>query len=281
MFKIISKKTISENLKSFEIEAPDIAKNAKPGQFIIFRIDEKGERVPLTIARTDKERGIIRIIFQEVGKSTKKLGQLCEGDYIRDIAGPLGHPTEIKKHGTIVAVAGGLGTAEVLPVIKAFKTEGNKVIAIVGARTKDLILLEEELKEISDNVLFATDDGTYGKKGFVTDVLKDVLEEQDIDMVYAIGPVPMMKAVANLTKEKNIKTLVSLNPIMVDGTGMCGACRVTIAGKTKFACVDGPEFDAHEVNWDELITRLSLFKDKEKISLEKFQHSSECKCHKE
>ncbi len=280
MFKIISKKIISENLKSFEIEAPDIAKNAKAGQFVMFRIDEKGERVPLTIAASDKEKGIVRIIFQEVGKSTKKLGTLNAGDYIMDFVGPLGHPTEIKNYGTVVAVAGGLGTAEVLPVIQALKEAGNKIIAIVGARNKDLIILEDELKEVSDVLLFATDDGSRGKKGFVTDVLREVLETENINVVYAIGPVPMMKAVANLTREKNIKTLASLNPIMVDGTGMCGACRVTVDGKTRFACVEGPEFDAHKVNWDELISRLGLFRDMEKVSLEEFEHSRECKCHK-
>lgn len=281
MFKIISKQIVGPNLKSFEIQAPDIAKNAKAGQFVMLRIDEKGERVPLTVAGVNLEKGLVRIIFQEMGKTTTHLGTLNEGDYIKDFAGPLGHPTEIKKYGTVVAVAGGLGAAEVLPVIKALKEAGNKVIAIVGARCKDLVILEKEIREASDTLLIATDDGTCGRKGFVTDVLKDVITEEKIDVVYAIGPVPMMKAVGNLTKEKNIKTLVSLNPIMVDGTGMCGACRVTIDGKTKFACVDGPEFDAHSVNWDELISRLGLFKDLEKVSLDEYKHKSGCKCHKE
>jgi len=279
MFKIASKKEIGPNLKSFEIEAPEVAKNAKAGQFIMFRTDERGERVPLTVAGVDKEKGLVRIIFQEMGKTTTALGKLNAGDSIQDFVGPLGHPTEIRKYGTVVAVAGGVGTAEVLPVIAALKEAGNKVIGIVGARNKDLIILEDELKKVCDELLFATDDGTYGTKGLVTDVLKEVMNKEKIDIIYAIGPVPMMKAVSNLTKEKNIKTLVSLNPIMVDGTGMCGACRVTVDGKTRFACVEGPEFDAHKVNWEELSSRLRLFRDSEKISFDNFQHNPECKCH--
>lgn len=281
MYKIVSKKSIGINLKSFEVEAPDIAKNAKAGQFVMFRVDDKGERVPLTVAGADAEKGLIKIIFQETGKSTSSLGLLNAGDYIKDLAGPLGNPTEIKYYGTVVAVAGGVGTAEVLPVITSLKKAGNKVICVVGARNKDLIILEEELKTVCDELLFATDDGSYGTKGLVTDVLKDIVDKEKVDIVYAIGPVPMMRAVANLTKEKNIKTLVSLNPIMVDGSGMCGACRVTVDGKTRFACVEGPEFDAHKVEWDELISRLGLFRDMEKISFEKFKHNPECKCHKE
>jgi len=279
MFKIISKKILSFNIKSFEINAPDIAKNAKAGQFVILRLHEKGERIPLTIAGTDAVNGTIRIIFQEAGKTTTELGTLNEGQYIRDVLGPLGHPTEIKNYGTIVAVAGGVGTAEVLPVIKSLLKAGNKVITIVGARNKDLLILEDELKENSSQLLIATDDGSYGIKGFVTNVLSDVIAKENINVVYAIGPVPMMKAVSNMTKEHNIETLVSLNPIMVDGTGMCGACRVTVNGKTKFACVDGPEFNAHKVNWDELVSRLSLFKKYEAESFENFKHNPECKCH--
>jgi len=281
MFKIISKKILSSNIKSFEINAPDIAKNAKAGQFVILRLHEKGERIPLTIAGTDAVNGTIRIIFQEAGKTTTELGTLNEGQCIRDVLGPLGHPTEIKNYGTIVAVAGGVGTAEVLPVIKSLLKAGNKVITIVGARNKDLLILEDELKENSSQLLIATDDGSYGIKGFVTNVLSDVIAKEKINIVYAIGPVPMMKAVSNMTKEHNIETLVSLNPIMVDGTGMCGACRVRVNGKIKFACVDGPEFDAHKVNWDELVSRLSLFKKYEAESFENFKHNPECKCHKE
>ncbi|MFA7074528.1 MAG: sulfide/dihydroorotate dehydrogenase-like FAD/NAD-binding protein [Endomicrobiaceae bacterium] len=281
MFKIISKKILSANIKQYEIEAHDIAKNAKAGQFIILRLHEKGERIPLTIAVKNIEKGTINIIFQETGKTTAELGMLNEGDCIRDIVGPLGHPTEIEKIGTIVAVAGGVGTAEVLPVIKDLLKAGNKVITIVGSRNKDLLILEDELKENSSQLLIATDDGSYGIKGFVTTILSDVISKEKVNAVYAIGPVPMMKAVANMTKPFNIKTLVSLNPIMVDGTGMCGACRVSVDNKIKFACVDGPEFDAHQVNWDELISRLSLFKKYENESFENFKHNPECKCHKE
>lgn len=281
MFKIISKKSLSSNIKRYEIEAGDIAKNAKAGQFVILRLHEKGERIPLTIAGKDTIKGTINIIFQEAGKTTTELGMLNEGDSIRDIVGPLGHPTEIEKFGTVVAVAGGVGTAEVLPVIKDLLKAGNKVITIVGSRNKDLLILEDELKENSSRLLIATDDGSYGIKGFVTTVLSDVVSKEKVDIVYAIGPVPMMKAVANMTKPLNIKTLVSLNPIMVDGTGMCGACRVSVGDKIKFACVDGPEFNAHQVNWDELISRLSLFKKFESVSFENFKHNPECKCHKE
>jgi ferredoxin--NADP+ reductase len=278
MFKIVSKEKLASNITSFWIEAPNIAKNAKAGQFIIFRIDDKGERVPLTIAGADAQKGLVRIIFQHAGKSTTALSMIEQGESIRDFLGPLGTPTEVEKYGTVCVVSGGVGTAEILPVIEALKDAGNRVISIVGARTKELLLLEDEIKKISSELIVATDDGSYGTKGFVTDVLKNTLEKEKVDIVYAIGPVPMMKAVANLTRGK-VKTLASLNPIMVDGTGMCGACRVTVDGKTKFACVDGPEFDAHQVNWDELISRLGTFKDLEKISLEQF-NTGGCKCRK-
>ena len=280
MYKIVRKKEIGNKVHNLEIYAPEIAKNAKAGQFVIFRIDEKGERVPLTVAGTNPQECLVRIIFQEAGKSTTHLASLCEGDSIRDFVGPLGHPTVIKHYGTVVAVAGGVGAAELLPVIKELKTAGNKVITIVGARCKDLIILEDELKQESNALLFATNDGTCGIKGFVTDILKEVMDTQEINIVYAIGPVPMMKAVAELTKEKHIETVVSLNPIMLDGTGMCGACRVIVNGKTKFACVNGPEFDAHSVHWDELSSRLNSFKDLEKISFDNFTVRRECKCRK-
>ena len=273
MFKIVSKKEIGNNIRSFEIEAPDIAKNAKAGQFVMLRIDEKGERIPLTIAGTDRQKGTVTIIAQQMGKTTAHLGRLNTGDSIRDFAGPLGQPTEIENYGTVVAVAGGVGVAEIIPVIKALKEAGNKVIAVVGARSKDLIIMEDEVRSISDKLLLATNDGSAGKQGFVTDILKEAVAGETVNVVYAIGPVPMMKAVSDLTKEKNIKTLVSLNPIMVDGTGMCGACRVTVDGKTRFACVEGPEFDAHKVNWNELISRLGVYKEAEKIAFDNF-----CKC---
>ncbi|MDR2192593.1 MAG: sulfide/dihydroorotate dehydrogenase-like FAD/NAD-binding protein [Endomicrobium sp.] len=273
MFKIVSKKEIGNNIRSFEIEAPNIAANAKAGQFVMLRIDDKGERIPLTVAGTDKQKGTVTIIAQQMGKTTAHLGKLNSGDFIRDFAGPLGQPTEIENYGTVIAVAGGVGVAEIIPVIKALKEAGNRIITIVGARNKDLIILENDVRASSDELLIATDDGSAGKKGFVTDILKEVMERELVNVVYAIGPVPMMKAVSALTKEKNIKTLVSLNPIMVDGTGMCGACRVSVDGKIKFACVEGPEFDAHKVNWDELISRLGVFKELEKISFDNF-----CKC---
>ncbi|MDR1695913.1 MAG: sulfide/dihydroorotate dehydrogenase-like FAD/NAD-binding protein [Endomicrobium sp.] len=292
MFKIISKEIMAHSVKSYIIDAPDIAKNAKAGQFVMLRIDDKGERIPLTVAGADSANGLIRIIFQEAGKTTKHLGRLGEGDYIKDILGPLGIPTEIKKYGTVAAVAGGVGTAEVLPVIKYLRAEGNKIISIVGARNKDLILLENEIKQNSDELVITTDDGSAGIKGFVTTALGELVKKGvKIDMVYAIGPVPMMKSVSNLTKECSIPAFVSLNPIMVDGTGMCGACRVTVDGKTRFACVEGPEFDAHKIDWDELISRLSLFRELEKISDNKFsaenfvnenscEDNPECKCRK-
>ncbi|MDR0822673.1 MAG: sulfide/dihydroorotate dehydrogenase-like FAD/NAD-binding protein [Endomicrobium sp.] len=279
MYKIVSKQQLASNITSFWLSAPDIAKNAKAGQFIIFRIDDYGERVPLTIAGVDKGKGLVRIIFQHAGKSTTALSLLNEGEFVKDFLGPLGQPTEVEKYGTVCIVSGGVGTAEIIPVIDALKEAGNKVISIVGARTKELLLLEDDIRKASTELIVATDDGSYGIKGFVTNVLQDVISKEKVDIVYAIGPVPMMKAVANLTKEKGVRTLASLNPIMVDGTGMCGACRVTVDGKTKFACVDGPEFDAHKVNWDELISRLGTFKDLEKVSLEKFQNGG-CKCHR-
>ena len=283
MFKIIKKEVLSSVIKSFEIEAKDIAKNIKPGQFIVLRLNEKGERFPLTVAGTNLEKGTIKIIFQEAGKSTTQLGTLKEGDYIRDIVGPLGQPTEIKNFGTVVALAGGVGTAELLPVISALLKAGNKVITIVGARNKSLLLMQEELKEHSSELLVATDDGSYGIKGFVTTVLADVIKKEKVSIVYAIGPVPMMKAVSNMTKDYNLKTLVSLNPIMVDGTGMCGACRVSVNKEIKFACVDGPEFDGHLVDGEELTNRLRAFKENEKLALEKYKDilNMECKCHKE
>jgi NAD(P)H-flavin reductase len=279
VYKILEKEKIGDNVYSMEIYAPDIAKNAKAGQFIIFRIDDKGERVPLTVAGADVNKGSVRIIFQVAGKSTLQLSLLSKGDFIKDFVGPLGHPTDIKKYGVVVAVAGGVGAAEVLPVVKELKKVGNKIVTIIGARCKDLIILKEELKEVSDELLFATNDGTCGLKGFVTDILKNVIVKEKVDVVYAIGPVPMMKAVSDLTKEKNIKTIVSLNPIMLDGTGMCGACRVSVGNKTKFACVDGPEFDGHSIAWEELSLRLGLYENLEKVSLDNFFYNLECKCH--
>ncbi|MDR2666087.1 MAG: sulfide/dihydroorotate dehydrogenase-like FAD/NAD-binding protein [Endomicrobium sp.] len=278
MYKIINTEEIGPKIKSYEIYAPNIAKNAKVGQFVILRINDTGERIPLTIAGTNLEKGLVKIIFQEVGKTTMQLASLSAGECIKDFMGPLGYPTEIKKYGTLVSVAGGVGVAGVVPVIKELKNVGNKIITIVGARCKDLIILKDELRQQSDSIFFATNDGTYGIKGYVTDILKEVINKEKIDIVYAIGPVAMMKSVSEITRSKNIKTIVSLNPIMVDGTGMCGACRVTINDETKFACVDGPEFDASLVNWEELISRLGLFKNLEEIAINKFKHNQGCNC---
>jgi len=272
MFKIISKTQLSPAVIRFVLEAPRVAANAKPGQFVILRVSGKGERIPLTIADFDAAAGTITIVVQELGKTTAALGLLNEGDSVPDLVGPLGHPTKIEKIGTVCAIAGGVGVAEIIPVAGAFKGAGNRVLGIIGARNRELLILEDEMKQACDALTVMTDDGSYGKKGFVTDALAEFIAGQvSLDVVYAIGPVPMMKAVSALTARHGIRTVVSLNPIMVDGTGMCGACRVTIGGKTRFACVDGPEFDAHQVNWDELNARLALFKTEEKDALDKFK----------
>jgi len=255
-----------------EIKAPLIAKKAKPGQFVILRASETGERIPLTMADTDPEKGTITIIYQVVGKTTALFKTLKEGDSYLDIIGPLGKPTDIEKYdGDVVCVGGGTGVAVLHPITRALKQKGNHVIAIIGARTKDLLILEDKMKAASHELHVCTDDGSYGHHGFVTDVLKETLEKGNVKLVVGIGPVPMMKFVCAMTKEYNVKTLVSLNPIMVDGTGMCGCCRVTVDGKTKFACVDGPEFDGHKVDFDELMKRLRSYLAEEKVAYEKFK----------
>jgi len=270
MFKIIKKEELAVLVKKIEVQAPDIVRNASCGQFVIVVADEKGERIPLTLADWDKDKGTITLIFQEVGFSTKKLGSLNMGDSIKHILGPLGHPTEVKKIGNVVCIGGGVGIAEVYPVARAFKKAGNKVIGVIGARTKDLLILEKEMKEICEELHITTDDGSYGRKGFVTNVLNELLAKGDkmqnteYELVYAIGPVPMMKAVSEITRTPGIKTIVSLNPILVDATGMCGSCRCRVGGKTVFGCVDGPDFDGHEVDFDELQKRLNLFTEQEK-----------------
>ncbi|MEF8878825.1 MAG: sulfide/dihydroorotate dehydrogenase-like FAD/NAD-binding protein [Candidatus Thermoplasmatota archaeon] len=264
MYEIVDKKTLSENVKQMKIKAPMVARKAKPGQFIILRIDEKGERIPLTIADYDEDRGTITVIFMEVGKTTKQLGEMKEGDKLLNFAGPLGVPSEIENFGNVVCIGGGVGIAPLYPIVRALKQEGNNVTSILGARNKDLLMLEDEINEFSDELHICTDDGSKGHKGFVSDVLQEMIEEdRDIDVVWSIGPVIMMKVVANLTKKHGIKTIVSLNPIMVDGTGMCGGCRVDVGGETKFACVEGPEFDGHEVDFDNLMVRNQRFTDKE------------------
>jgi ferredoxin--NADP+ reductase len=269
MFKILNKIRLYENIVKIDIEAPLIAKAAKPGQFVVVRIDEKGERIPLTIADTDS-KNMISLVFQEVGASTKILGLRDKGQGILDILGPLGHPTEIENFGTVVCIGGGVGIAVIHPVIKAMKEKGNKVIAIIGSRCEDALIFRKENEAHSDQFFTTTDDGSCGRKGFVSDELKHLVESgSKIDRVIAVGPVPMMKAVSSVTKPHNIKTIVSLNPLMLDATGMCGVCRVTVGGAIKFACVDGPEFDGHQVDFDELSARLSQYKDKEKLALEK------------
>lgn len=270
MNRIIKKEVLGEKIKKIEVEAPLIAEKALPGQFIILRVDEKGERIPLTIAGKDTEKGTITLIFQEVGTTTTKLGMLAEGDYILNLAGPLGKPVEIEKYGTVCIVVGGVGAAFVYWMAKAFKEKGNYIITIMGARSKNLLILEDQMREISDQLLVATDDGSKGIKGFTTDVLEDVINSgKKIDYVLTAGPIIMMKKVSDITRKYSIKTVASLNPIMIDGTGMCGGCRVTVGGKVKFACVDGPDFDAHSVDFDELLKRTSLYKPYEEESLKR------------
>ena len=265
MFKIVHKRVLNPSVVLMDIHAPFIAKKAMAGQFIIFRIDEKGERVPLTIAGCDREMGSITIIFQIVGKTTEHLASLNEGDVLLDVAGPLGIPTHVDENAKKVCViGGGVGCAIAYPQAKELYDRGLKVDVITGFRNKDIVILEDEFKKTCDNLIVCTDDGSYGKKGFVTDALKELIEAgNEYDAVIAIGPVPMMKFVCSVTKPYNIKTIVSLNPIMIDGTGMCGGCRVTVGGKIKYACVDGPDFDGHEVDFDELMKRNSTYREQE------------------
>ncbi len=268
MYQIIGKKNLGEGINLYNISAPDIALKALPGQFIILRVNKNGERIPITIASSDKNDKTITILVQTLGKTTHLLSELNVGESLADLVGPLGVPTEIKKYGTVVCIGGGFGTAAIYPIAKAMKAEGNHVISIIGARSKELLLMEDEMKTASSEVLAATNDGSCGTKGIVTDVLRSLIYDKkiQIDRVIAIGPVIMMKAVSDLTKEKSIKTIVSLNPIMIDGTGMCGACRVLVGNKTKFACVDGPDFDGHLVDFDNLMNRLKFYKEEEKTS---------------
>jgi ferredoxin--NADP+ reductase len=276
MFRIIIKEELAKDITGIVVKAEQIAQKAKAGQFAVVIVDEKGERIPLTLADWDKDEGNITLIFQKVGFSTRALGNLKVGDSIAHILGPLGHPTEVKNMGEVICIGGGVGIAEVYPVSRAFKEAGNRVIGIIGARTKELIILEKEMQGICDELFVTTDDGSYAKKGLVTDILRELLEVIEKSthtkypgLVYCIGPVLMMKAVSELTKNYNIKTIVSLNPIMVDATGMCGSCRCTVGGKTVFGCVDGPDFDGHQIDFEELQKRLKLFETEEKRSNEK------------
>ncbi len=271
MYRIVTKRTLAPNVKMFNIEAPAVARKARPGQFIILRINERGERIPLTIVDSSPKDGTITLIVQEVGKTTQKLGTMKEGDEIADIVGPLGTPSKIKKYGQVVVIGGGVGIAEAYPEAKALKEAGNRVISIIGARNKDLLILEEEMRQVSDELHITTDDGSKGRKGFVTDVLKDLIGQREIDHVTAIGPTIMMKVVSEVTRPHGIETFVNLNPIMLDGTGMCGVCRVTVGGETKFACFDGPTFDGHLVDFDELMARQRIYLDEEQLSMERFE----------
>lgn len=263
MNKIVGKEYFSENVVKFVVEAPLIARSRKAGHFVIVRVGKKGERIPLTIAGADIEKGTIDLVIQAVGKSSKKICELNVGDYITDVVGPLGQATHIEKVGTVVCAGGGVGVAPLYPIVEAFHKAGNRVIVVLAARTKDLIIMEEQMKAASDEVVIMTDDGSYGTKGLVTNGVEAVINREKVDLCVTIGPAIMMKFVTLLTKKYNIPTIASLNTIMVDGTGMCGACRVTVGGKTKFVCVDGPEFDAHQVDFDEMMMRQRSYKSME------------------
>jgi len=274
MYTIVKKEVLSEAVFLFDIKAPKIAVKAKAGQFFILRLNEKGERIPLTIADSDSKKGTITTIFQVVGRTTRDMSKLNEGDEILDVVGPLGEPSEIEKYGRVVCVGGGVGIAPIYPIARALKECGNEVIGIIGARSKEFLFWEDKMAKVSDRLIVCTDDGSYGQKGFVTQAIEQVAKEEKIDCLWAIGPMPMMKAVANTTKPLGIKTIVSLNPIMLDGTGMCGACRVSIAGETRFACIDGPEFDAHKVDFDLAMKRLAYYREEERQA----DSSANCKC---
>ena len=263
MNKIVKKEYLSENVIKLEVEAPLIAKSRKAGHFVIVKVGKLGERIPLTIASADKEKGTITLVIQVVGNSSRKICALNEGEFITDLVGPLGKATHIENFGTVVCACGGVGTAPMLPIVEAMKAAGNKVITVLAARNKDLIILESEMKKFSDEVIIMTDDGSYGKKGLVTNGVEEVINREKVDLCVTIGPAIMMKFVSLLTEKYNVPTVASLNTIMVDGTGMCGACRITVGGKTKFVCVDGPEFDAHQVDFDEMLMRLSAYKEVE------------------
>ncbi len=279
MFQILSKQELAQGtVVANEIHAPRIAAKARPGQFIILRVNETGERIPLTMADTNPQRGTITIIYQVVGKTTALLKTLQVGDHIMDVVGPLGRPTPIAKKGTVICVGGGTGVAVLHPITRGMKQAGNKVITIIGARTKDLLILEDKMRAVSDELYVCTDDGSYGHHGFVTDVLKEQLQKlgSEVKEAVCIGPVPMMKFCSRVTAEYGVPTLVSLNAIMVDGTGMCGCCRVDVGGETKFACVDGPEFDGHKVDFDNLMQRLTAYLPQEKEAYERFQRKCAC-----
>lgn len=283
--KIITKEIIADTqgtrLTRFVIQSPLIAQKAQPGQFIILMVKEEGERIPLTIVDTDLKQGTVTLIVQEIGYSTRLLGTLNPGDSLYSLVGPLGHPTEVKNYGKVLIVGGGVGIAELFPIVRVLKKAGNIIYTILGARTKELLILKDAIEEYSDKLYIATDDGSLGEKGFVSDTLKKILKnDSDFQLVYCVGPVPMMKAVSEITRPYGIKTLVCLNSIMLDGTGMCGGCRLVESGKSKFCCVDGPDFDGHQVDFDDLLNRQGRFIDEEKESLKKLS-GHKCKCQSE
>lgn len=279
MFPIVEAELLGPGVKQFVIEAPRIAKKQRPGQFVILRVHEAGERIPLTIKASDPQRGTITIVVQGVGKTTLLLNELGAGDTILDVVGPLGKPSDIESYGRCIVIGGGVGTAIALPTARALHDAGNHVTAILGARTKDLLILEQEVRNVSDELFVMTDDGSYGGKGLVTDKLKALIADGGVDYVLAIGPIPMMRAVAEATRPVGIKTVVSLNSIMVDGTGMCGGCRVIIGDQSKFACVDGPEFDAHTVDFQVLIQRNAMYREQEQLALEQFREERKACAH--
>jgi ferredoxin--NADP+ reductase len=279
VYEILLKQDLVPNIHLFKVWVPNVAKKAQPGQFVVIRIDERGERIPLTIADWDRAEGSVTIVFMEVGTTTHRLALLGAGDFITDFIGPLGLPTHIEKFGTVVCVAGGFAVATIMPIARAMREKGNKVISIMGARSKNLIFWEDELRSVSNQLIVTTDDGSYARKGLVTEPLKELLEGNGrIDRVIAIGPSIMMKFCAKTTLPFGVKTIVSLNPIMVDGTGMCGCCRVSVGGVTKFACVDGPDFDGHQVDWDLLFARQRIYLDEEKRSFEQWQSQFSGSC---
>jgi len=272
MAKILENTEIASEVFRLRVEAPDIARKRRAGQFVIVHAGEESERIPLTIADASPDEGTITLVIQRVGGSTAEIVARQPGEELMDIVGPLGRPTELVDSGTAVCVGGGIGIAPIYPIAQALARNGARVVSILGARSKDILILEDEMRSVSEQVIITTDDGSAGRKGFVTDALKDLLEAEKIDIVYAVGPVIMMKFVCEVTRPAAVKTIVSLNPIMVDGTGMCGGCRVTVGGETKFVCVDGPEFDGHKVNFGELMQRLAMYRDREKTAAEHMTH---------
>ncbi len=271
MYQIVSREDLAPRIHLFRVAAPFVARKALAGQFIILRIDEAGERIPLTIADYDRQEGTVTVVFMEVGKTSAKLATLQAGSGLETFVGPLGLPTEVENIGTVCCVGGGFGTATIYPIARAMKEAGNRVISIIGFRSKELLFWEEKMRSVSNEIIVTTDDGTYGRKGLVTEPLKELCEAGKLNRVVAIGPIPMMKFVSRTTEPFGVPTIVSLNPVMVDGTGMCGACRVSVGGATRFVCVDGPDFDGHLVNWDELAARNQIYRENEKLAMELWQ----------